>query len=280
MPPAPTGAAKKRRGRSRQRRPNGKTCGTEFPRRVRGCGPWCGFPQRWTKSGARGFGPAPRTVGGCGFVSRPSGAQRPAAEGRVGGPPCRQCAGGCMAGVQAPERGAFPVAWGLVAVSGYRRPVATPTAGGGRARRNPRLRVIRGAAPGGRGEIGLAFSSTAVGRGPDVGSGKHSQAPVTAGAPPTEGGRGHRPPAPADGNETGTRRTTSPAPAPERPPRIHPHTANKPRAPTLPSAASRCAPEGRDTARQPKNRQQHRTAPRRTGSAPTPAGGLPPTAPR
>src|SRR5262245_24443632 len=86
-------------------------------------------------------------------------------------------------------------------------------------------------------------------------SGKHPQTPVTAGAPPTDGGRGHRPSAPADGNETARGRTTGPAPAPEPQPPTGPQTADKPRPPTLPSAARIFAPDGRETARQPSNRR-------------------------
>src|SRR5262245_38958165 len=142
---------------------------------------------------------------------------------------------------------------------------STPTAGGGRARRNPRLRVIRGA--GGRsGSLSAVWTSK---QSPIFGSGKHPQTPVTAGGPPTEGGRGHRPSIPADGHETGTRRTTGPAPAPEPQPPTGPQTADRPRTATLPPAAGIFAPAGRETARQPKNR---RTAP--------PPPTHPPTRPR
>lgn len=133
MPPAPTGAAKKRRGRSRQRRPNGKTCGTEFPRGVPDHGPRCGFPQEWTRSGTRSrgggrvvrHGPATGAPGGARRQRRcelPLAARPFSDEGKpIGGLAGRVRAGGrtstcsgctsrpaCGRGTGAPARGPGP----------------------------------------------------------------------------------------------------------------------------------------------------------------------------
>ncbi|SNS10727.1 hypothetical protein SAMN05216252_103161 [Actinacidiphila glaucinigra] len=159
-------------------------------------------------------------VGGCGFVPRPSGAKRPAADGSVGRTAGRRCAGGFAVGVRAPQRAAFPSAW-----------VSLPSAGadgrfhafGGWWARPPR--PASAAAPGccraAGARSGPLAPTCSVEQSPI--SEVHPPSPVPAGEAPADAGQGgrathkgwawYRPSAPADGDETATVRATGPAPA-------------------------------------------------------------------